>query len=55
MSRVLYVRLSDEEHDYILRRAHMESRTITEIVRRMIETARQDTGNNSQITVDNGV
>jgi predicted HicB family RNase H-like nuclease len=54
MTKTLYVRLPDEEHEYIARLAELQGRSINEIVRRLIETARQGTGNNPEMISDNG-
>jgi predicted HicB family RNase H-like nuclease len=53
MSKVIYVRVPDDDHDYVARRAENEGRSITEVVRRLIETARHNALDNSQIITDN--
>jgi hypothetical protein len=66
MTKILYVRLDDDRHDYITRCAEDEGRTVAEIVRRIIDMARRpetvgnfyavygSSDNNSENTSDNG-
>jgi len=41
MSKVLYARVPDDTHDYILRRAEAEGVSMGEIVRRIVAEAQQ--------------